>query len=154
MTPETAELVVTSLYVGAGRRAGEAEMTLWANVLRDQPEDDVEPILRKMLATIDFGLRPPTPALFIEFQTAHRRAHDPAERRRMLLPPIPEDGSERVGGLRDVLAAAPPPVPCPTDRALAEEARPGVRPAGQVCAADDHTQCAAGPVRLVPDGPA
>lgn len=148
MTPETAELVVTSLYVGAGRRAGEAEMTLWANVLRDQPEDDVEPILRKMLATIDFGLRPPTPALFIEFQTAWRRAHNPAERRLMLLAPIPEDGPERVGELRDVLATTPPPVPCPSERTIAERPPP-VRFAGEVCAAEDHAQCRSGPVRVV-----
>lgn len=145
MTPETAELVVTSLYVGAGRRAGEAEMTLWANVLRDRPEEGVEEVVRAMLASVDFGLRPPTPALFIEFQKAHVRGrHEPPA----LLPPIPEDGFQRVDSLRDVLATAPPPVPTPS-RTVERDRLPGVRATAPVCAADDHSQCAAGPVRLL-----
>lgn len=107
MTPETAEMVVTSLYVGAGRRAGEAEMTLWANVLDSQPEEGVEEVVRKMLATVDFGLRPPTPALFIEYLTAWRRANNPRPALPSAGDPTPaEDTSAHIAALRATLGGA------------------------------------------------
>jgi hypothetical protein len=98
MTPATAEMVVTALYVGAGRRAGDAEMALWATVLEPYPDDGADAIVAELLRTVDFGQRPPTPALYLEHRKAWVRAQ--ARPRPALDSPLPADGAERVAELR------------------------------------------------------
>lgn len=69
MRTEMAEWVATALFVAAGRQVGEAELLLWGNTLATVDEEGAEEAVNAIIASVDLGLRPPTPALFME----HRR---------------------------------------------------------------------------------
>ncbi len=111
MDIELAVWVVTSLYVGAGRKAGEAEERVWAKALEDVPDDAkmAEWAVTAMLREVDFGLRPPTPALFLEYRRRWVRARrDEAEGRAEIETGEVGDGLAQIARLRRMLAEAPP----------------------------------------------
>ena len=107
MRREIAEAVCTTLYVAAGRHAGDAEFLVWADALADSPDDGAEDVARRLVRSVDFGAPrqgPPTPAMFLDAFAAerHRRRELAA-----LLPPVPGDGAEQVRRLRSMLAEHP-----------------------------------------------
>lgn len=108
MRREIAEAVCTTLYVAAGRHAGEGEFLVWADALSHLPDEGAEDIARRIVRLVDFGVQrqgPPTPALYLAAyaeQAARQRAGQTE-----MLPPRPGDGAEQVRRLKAMLAERP-----------------------------------------------
>ena len=77
MRAEVAHWIAAALFTSAGREAGEPEFVVWAAGLAGTDEGGYEDVVAHIIANVDLGARPPTPALFHEHRRLLLRGHQP-----------------------------------------------------------------------------